>query len=215
MYGQQQQPMYVQPQKSQSSNGCLKAFLIFIGICFFFAIISNIFGDDKNSSEAKDSESKSSVQKETANVSSEPEPVKWEYRETTDEMTDTKNRWASITSDNYITQEFPYSGETYADITVRYMKKYGTDVLISISMGQIIGNDFTRDNYINVRFDDSEPRKYYFNHPEDLSTETIFLSKSSDFIQRCKTAKDIKVEIPIFQSGRAVFKFHVDECLDW
>ena len=46
----------------------------------------------------------------------------------TDEMTDSENIWASVKSDNYVNQDFPYEGNTYASITVRYMKKYGYDV---------------------------------------------------------------------------------------
>ena len=130
-------------------------------------------------------------------------------------MTDTKNIWASITSDNYIYQDFPYEGMTRAKIIVRYMKKYGYDVLIEISQGQIYGKEYNGQNYITARFDEASPKRYYFNEAADGSSEVVFLNNRSDFMKRCKQAKDIKIDIPIWQEGRPVFTFHVDEPLVW
>lgn len=215
MPGQYQQPMYAQPQKPKSSNGCLKAFLIFLGICFFIGVISNIFGGNDTTASSKGSDSLSNEVNDSTKKTAENNPLTWNYDVTIDEMTDSENRFATIESINYIEQDFPYSGKTRAGIAVRYMKKYGTDVLISITQGQIIGDNYRGDNYVNVRFGDSEPKKYYFNHAADLSSETIFITKSKDFIERCKSAKDIKIEIPLYQGGRPVFSFHVDETLNW
>lgn len=145
----------------------------------------------------------------------EPSVVTWYIRTEKDEMTDTKNIWASITSDNYIYQDFPYEGMTRAKIIVRYMKKYGYDVLIEISQGQIHGNEYNGQNYITVRFDEASPKRYYFNEAADGSSEVVFLNNRSDFMKRCKQAKDIKIDIPIWQEGRPVFTFHVDEPLVW
>lgn len=146
-----------------------------------------------------------------------PEPVlvKWRITDDIDAMTDTKNIWAIITSDDYIRQDFPYDGLTYASITVRYMKKYGYDVLIEITKGQIDGREYYGTNYITVRFDGGAPKKYYYNEAADGSADVVFLKSSSDFIKKCKKAKDIIIDIPIYQSGRPVFSFHVDEPLVW
>lgn len=146
-----------------------------------------------------------------------PEPVlvKWRIRDDIDPMTDTKNIWARITSDDYIRQDFPYNGLTYASITVRYMKKYGYDVLIEITQGQIDGREYYGTNYITVRFDGGTPKKYYYNEAADGSTDVVFLKSCSDFIKKCKKSKDIIIDIPIYQSGRPVFSFHVDEPLVW
>lgn len=95
------------------------------------------------------------------------------------------------------------------------MKKYGYDVIIVISKGQIHGSRFNGDNYITARFDEGAPKKYYFNEAADGSSDRVFLTNKSDFIKRCKQAKDIKIDIPIFQSGRPAFTFHVDEPLVW
>ncbi|MBO7559114.1 MAG: hypothetical protein J6T52_11560 [Bacteroidaceae bacterium] len=141
--------------------------------------------------------------------------VVWDFSIEKDEMTDSKNIWASIISDNSISQDFPYEGLTFAKITIRYMKKYGFDAIISITKGQIHGNRYNGNNYITARFDDRTPKKYYYNEAADGSSEMVFISSKSDFIKKCKQAKDIKIDIPIFQAGRPLFIFHVDEPLVW
>lgn len=147
----------------------------------------------------------------------EPEQssVQWAISTEKDPMTDSKNIWAKIESDDYVTQSFPYEGYTYASITVRYMKKYGYDVLIQITKGQITGSSYNGTNYITARFDDGSPQKYYFNESADGSSDVVFIRNTSDFIKRCKKAKDIKIDLPLYQGGRPVFSFHVDEPLVW
>ena len=130
-------------------------------------------------------------------------------------MTSSKNVWASILSDNSIDLDPPYHSAN-AKITVRYMKKFGGyDAIISITDGQIYGNEYSNNNYILARFDNGQPIKYWFNEPSDGSSESIFIRRTSDFIAHCKKAKDIKIEIPIYEGGRPVFEFHVDEPLKW
>lgn len=146
---------------------------------------------------------------------SEPITKTWDFTIKKDEMTDTKNIWATIQSDDYIIQEFPYGGNTYAAITVRYMKKYGFDVLVYITKGQINGSDYYGTDYITARFDDGSPKKYRFDEAADGSSDHVFLRNSQDFINRCKKAKNIKIDIPVYQAGRPVFSFHVDEPLVW
>lgn len=152
---------------------------------------------------------------EVVDVAPEIKMSTWDFTFDKDPMTDTKNIWATINSDNYITQDFPYGGNTYASITVRYMKKYGYDVLIQITKGQINGRSYSGTDYITARFDGGTPKKYYFNESADGSTETIFIRSHSDFISRCKKAKDIVIDIPIYKNGRPTFSFHVDEPLVW
>ena len=152
---------------------------------------------------------------EVVDVAPEVRKSTWDFTIDKDPMTDTKNIWATIRSDNYIIQDFPYGGNTYASITVRYMKKYGYDVLIQITKGQINGRSYSGTDYITARFDGGTPKKFYFNESADGSTETIFIRSRSDFISRCKKAKDIVIDIPIYQNGRPTFSFHVDEPLVW
>lgn len=141
-------------------------------------------------------------------------PIVWSFSTEKDKMTSTKNIWAKIYSNNSVSLDFPYE-DTGATITIRYMKKYGYDAMVSIGSGQIYGSEYENDNYVMVRFDEGKPIKYWFDEPSDGSSEMIFIRKTKDFIARCKKAKDIKVEVPLYQAGRPIFEFHVDEPLKW
>lgn len=207
-------------EETKKKNGCMKWALIILGVFVLLIILGNIVGDDEQTSQdgkkvndtvaVADTEGK--VEDEKIN---EKDILTWHYESSMDEMTDTKNVWASLKSDNYIEQEFPYEGDTYATIIIRYMKKYGTDVILEIDRGQIVGIDVNATNFVSAKFDDAEPRKYYFDNAADMSTEQVFLRNAKDFINRCKSAKVIKVDIPMFQAGRPVFTFHVDKPLEW
>lgn len=155
------------------------------------------------------------VEADNSYSDSKPVAKTWNFAIDKDPMSDTNNIWASIRSDNYVTQDLPYEGSTYAKITVRYMKKYGYDVIIEITKGQINGRSYYNTDYITARFDDGTPKKYFFNEAADGSSNVVFLRHSSDFIKKCKQAKDIKIDLPLYQGGRHVFSFHVDEPLVW
>ena len=178
-------------------------------------IIGSIFddGSENKKEQTQASDSTSVTEKRIGDADSDV--LTWAYNRSMDEMTETENVWASLKSDNYIEQGFPYEGESYATITVRYMKKYGNDVILRIDKGQIVGIDVSGTNYVTAKFDDGEPKKYYFDDPADMSTEQVFLRNAKDFIKKCKTAKVIKVDIPLYQAGKPVFTFHVDKPLEW
>ena len=213
------------PSSDNSSSWAIFAFaavIIAIFVIFFTAItIDKKYNRDKSLSQlvSETQDYNETVEADTiADIrTSKPESPKntWEIRTEKDEMTDTKNIWAEIKSEDFICQDFPYDGLTYAFITVRYMKKYGYDVLIQISQGQIDGRSYYRTDYITARFDEGAPKRYYFNEAADGSSDVVFLRNKSDFIKKCKQAKNIKIDIPIYQSGRPVFTFHVDEPLVW
>jgi hypothetical protein len=202
-----QEPL--QPKMSKK-KGCLIGGLVVFGVILIIGAIASKCGNDSTSDNGTATSNLISEVKETVKDS-----VTWDIDTKIDEMTDTKSIWATIHSDNFINQDFPYEGETYAYITVRYMKKYGYDVLIKINQGQIYGASYYGNNYINVRFDQNEPKKYYFNESADGSSETVFLKNHKDFMEKCKTAHDIKIEIPLYQGGNNLFTFHVDKPLVW
>lgn len=109
--------------------------------------------------------------------------------------------------------DFPYEGNSYLTITVRWMKKYGYDVLLEITKGQMVGNEYNGTNYVRVRFDGGKVQKFYYNEPNDGSSNLVFLKKAHTFIEKCKSAKDIIIEQEFYQEGVHQFKFHVDEPL--
>lgn len=211
--------------KDEDKRSRWKVLGIYVAFAFILYLISGVGGNktESKSSNLVSNADKATVVDSTASVKTEvesPKPksnlVGWKETEEIDEMTDTKNVWKTIRSLNGVMQDFPYNnGETYAKITVRYMKKYGNSVLITINQGQILCNPFSNNNYVTVRFDEQKPKKYSFNGAADGSTETVFLNNSADFIANAKKAKDIKIEFSLFQGGNPLFKFHVDEPLVW
>lgn len=201
----------------EKRRSCLSVFFFCIVIIILIVAVIKTFSDDEKRSAKKEAEVEKKVSEvvEKANKEVEKEKVKeWEFSFDEDEMTSTRNVYARISSDNTIDQDFPY-GATGANICIRYMKKYGYDVLVTIDEGQFSGIDVSGTNYIMVRFDKGKAIKYWYSNSDDGSSDCVFIRKTNDFIKRCKEAKDIKIELPLFQNGRPVFKFHVDKPLVW
>lgn len=205
--------------EKESSNPVFIVAAAIIGLIILFSLLTCLANRHEKAQSAEQEQELAVVDSDSIEIVDEyvAEPAKavWDISIEKDEMTDTKNIWASITSDNYILQDFPYEGRTRAIITVRYMKKYGYDVLIQISQGQMNGRDYYSTNYVTARFDDGTPKKYYFNESADGDSKVVFLRNHSEFIKNCKKAKDIKIDLPLYQGGRPVFTFHVDEPLVW
>ena len=197
----------------ESSNTWLYIFATIIALVVLFVFVIGFSGKKQSSQPYIETDEEVEVDSVAAIALDDVAPknykVTWDFTISKDEMTDSKNIWASITSDNYISQDFPYEGNTRATITVRYMKKYGYDVLIQISQGQMNGRHYYGTDYISARFDENKPKKYYFNESADGDSKVVFLRNSSDFIKNCKKAKDIKIELPLYKGGRPIFTFHV------
>lgn len=147
------------------------------------------------------------------NTPIEVEKKTWSLQTKQDEMDDSKSYWYSLQSDNYANFDFPYKGDSYLTITVRWMKKYGYDVLLEITDGQMVGDEYNGTNYVRVRFDGGKVQKFYYNEPNDGSSNLVFLRNAQKFIEKCKNAKDIIIEQEFYQEGVHQFKFHVDEPL--
>lgn len=201
----------------EKRKSCLPLIFFYVVIFILIVAVVNTCSDDDKRSAEKEAEIEKKVSEvvEKANKEVEKEKVKeWEFSFKEDEMTSSRNVYARISSDNTIDQNFPY-GATGANICIRYMKKYGYDVLVTIDEGQFSGIEVSGTNYIMVRFDKGKAIKYWYNETDDGSSDCVFIRKANDFIKRCKEAKDIKIELPLYQNGRPVFKFHVDKPLVW
>lgn len=141
-------------------------------------------------------------------------PEGWTRSEETDPMNDSKSVFVSVTSDNSNKLDLPY-GDAYVTLTVRRMKKYGVDVIVKSSSGQIYGSEYNGDNYVTIRFDSNKPVRFYFNEASDGSSDVVFLRKRTAFIQAAKKAHEITVEVPYYQGGRQVFYFTTPDPLEW
>lgn len=134
--------------------GCLSyVVLMLIGAVIAYSTMSDKERAEMDTEDATEKSIHAGV-KDATNMDS----VTWDIQTSIDEMTDTKNILASIRSINHINQGFPYEGNSYAIITIRYMKKYGYDVLVQISKGQIHGSSYSGTDYITARFDEGPLR---------------------------------------------------------
>lgn len=140
---------------------------------------------------------------------------KWEYDAQTDEMSDDSIFFASIISDNTEFFSAPYDGGTDSRITVRKHPKYGTDVIVAISQGQLLCSDYNGTDYVTVRFDDAPAKKYRTAEPADYSSDCLFIINKKDFIANAKKAKTIKVQMPVYEEGDVIFTFSTENSLKW
>ena len=180
--------------------------LVFMGACI-----------NSNNSSASASDETANTEEVTDSVNTDTNEVSektWDFTSDTDDMDDSVNKYYSLRSDNFANFDFPYQGDSYLTITVRYMKKYGYDVLLNIDKGQMVGNEYNGTNYVRVRFDNGKVEKYYYSEPNDGSADCVFIKNASTFIKKCKTAKTIIIEQEFYQEGVHQFKFHVDKSLE-
>ena len=190
-----------------------KIILVIVGVSFFVLCINMCNSITTSNSTYLDSDTAVIDTALYGNMPTEVEKKTWSLLTEQDKMDDSKSYWYSLQSDNYANFDFPYEGDSYLTITVRWMKKYGYDVLLEITKGQMVGNEYNGTNYVRVRFDGGKVQKFYYNEPNDGSSNLVFLRNAQKFIEKCKNAKDIIIEQEFYQEGVHQFKFHVDEPL--
>lgn len=188
-----------------------KVLYVLGGILLVGFLVNLCSGESKKGTTASDSTQTSTS---TSSSTSSQEDSKYTYSEKVDEMTDGKVKLASITSDNTIELEFPY-GDCALTYTIRKSSKGDNDVFLRISSGQFIGNEFTGDNYVMVRFDSLPATKYFFVNASDGSTDVVFLKNVKDFIAKAKQAKEVKIEATLFDAGSRLFRFSTPQPLVW
>lgn len=229
----QQQPSYIQPgypiqqgypqpQNSKNKPGCLKMFIILFVCIFIFLFMLGIIGsflpehDNINKNVYQDSTYVTVKNENLADkVFEHPKGKMWSYDEYVDEMTDKKDYYASLKSDNSHEFDFPYEGGSYGKITIRKSHQYGLDVYFNVTKGQLLCNEYNGTNYVTVRFDNKPAKKYYTTSAADGSSDILFLGNVKDFIYNAKKAKEIKIQVPVYNEGNPVFEFTVDSLLVW
>lgn len=190
-----------------------KIILIIVGVSFLVLCINMCNSTTPSNGSSLDSDTAVVDTALYENMPTEVEKKTWSLQTEQDKMDDSKSYWYSLQSDNYANFDFPYEGDSYLTITVRWMKKYGYDVLLEITKGQMVGNEYNGTNYVRVRFDGGKVQKFYYNEPNDGSSNLVFLRNAQKFIEKCKNAKDIIIEQEFYKEGVHQFKFHVDEPL--
>jgi len=136
----------------------------------------------------------------------EPPRPKWQYQSEKDEMRGVTNRWASLTSEDAVSLEFPYGGGSTLRIVVRSMpKRSAQDIILNLSKGQLdCGFDGCR---VPVKFDDNAIINYSANRARGGDNDSIFIQEKSGFLKRLKASKSVMVEVPIWKHGPTQFRF--------
>lgn len=177
---------------------------IYIAIWLVLGFIGGALStDDPSTSEAVET----SVAQPANQVETVKEPDNWEYYEKKDEMSDEVLYIASCVSTNMHEFDFPYNGGSYLYLKIRNMNGKN-DVFLQISKGQIM-TSISGSEYVRFKFDGGEPIKYSFSSSSDGDPTYAFINQSNALIKKIKAAKDIKIDIPMFQEGRPVFNFDV------
>lgn len=130
----------------------------------------------------------------------------WSYQEKKDEMRGSTSKWATVDATAPIRLDFPY-GESTPTLTVRYMKQYGTDIMISLN-GQITCRGYN-DDTVSVKFDNGPIKRWSCLHSDDGDSSTAFISPAKPFIAAIKKAKRVTIEAPVYQAGNVQMTFDV------
>jgi hypothetical protein len=132
----------------------------------------------------------------------------WSYSEDEDKVRGGTTYYARTTSTNSISQEFPYDSDTTMSLTVRKSPAYGTDVILTISSGQMMCPSYEGCSG-TVRFDNGPAQRVSFNGPADNSSDTIFVIGAKQFIARLKGAKKVTIEKTLYEAGNPQFEFDI------
>jgi|GEM_PF-2925140 len=139
----------------------------------------------------------------------------WDYATKTDAMTGKSGQYATLTSKDSLRLDFPYKGDNYTSITVRHHSRYGVDVYVSIWKGQMPCYSFGKGCQILIRFGDGQPVTFDGISPDDSDTRVVFVQNPQKFITLAKSAKSIKVQLPIYKAGGTIAEFDTATPLVW
>lgn len=132
----------------------------------------------------------------------------WSYTTDQDKVRGGTSYFASTTSTNTVHQDSPYDSETTMRMTVRRMPSSGTDVVLTISSGQLMCPSYEGCSG-TVRFDDGPAQRISFNGPADNSSDTIFVEGAKSFVGKLKKAKKVIIEKTLYEAGEPQFEFDV------
>lgn len=127
-------------------------------------------------------------------------PRTWVYATETDAMMDNPGKRACVTSDNEVTQSFPYETTT-AQLCVRQHPKFGLDVYLQLdSKGQILCRSYSGCP-IRIRYDKGAVRTVQGNEASDNSSEIVFFRSARSMVANLKKTNKTIIEITLYQNG--------------
>ena len=202
-----------QPARAQPSSGQIIAAVV--GGFFVLLLIIGSLGSDSNQTGQLDrnvaglsSDGDAALDAAGRNVSSSMDTDRWSYSTDGDKVRGGTTYYATTTSTNSISQSFPYDSATTMDMTLRKSPAYGTDVILTISSGQMMCSSYDGCSG-SVRFDDGPAQRIEFNGPADHSSEVVFVVGAKSFIAKVRKAKKVVIEKTLYQAGAPQFEFDV------
>lgn len=132
----------------------------------------------------------------------------WEYSNNVDKVRGGTSYYAETTSTNSVSQDPPYDSDTRMRMTVRKAPAFGTDVIFTITSGQLLCPSYEGCSG-TASFDGGPAERISFNGPADNSSDTIFVEGAPSFIAKLKKAKKLVLEKTLYQAGSPQFEFNV------
>lgn len=132
----------------------------------------------------------------------------WSYSTDEDKIRGATTYQATTTSTNAIYQGPPYDASTTMNLVIRKSPAQGTDVILTISSGQMMCPSYEGCSG-TVRFDDGQAQRISFNGPADNSSDTVFVIGAKSFIAKLEKAKRVVIEKTLYEAGNPQFEFNV------
>lgn len=132
----------------------------------------------------------------------------WKYDTVKNKMTDAKDIFCRVQSNESLNLTAPYDGVNFGQLTVRRMNGEMA-IVISIMKGQISGG--YENEYFKARFDDGKQITFSYSEPTDNSTETIFVENESKFLKLLRKSKKVLIQIPLYQNGNQILEFNTQD----
>jgi hypothetical protein len=145
---------------------------------------------------------------DTSKPPPEEDTPSWSYSQDEDKVRGGTTYYARTTSTNSIAQSFPYDSDTTMSLAVRKSPAYGTDVILTISSGQMMCPSYEGCGG-TVRFDNGPAQHVSFNGPADNSSDTVFVEGAKAFIAKLRKAKKVTIEKTLYEAGSPQFEFDV------
>lgn len=140
--------------------------------------------------------------------------AQWQYSDERDPMAGKNTAVAHIRSVNTLKLDFPYAGKNHAFIKIQQQSQTDLRVQFTIAKGQLVCSAHSR-CYVQVKFDDEPPTKFFASPPADHSSNVVFLNDASQFVTRAATARRILVQANIYQEGAPILEFSSQTPLSW
>lgn len=132
----------------------------------------------------------------------------WKYETTKDEMTGNEVTLASTKSINSQDLHWPYGPNVTALLMIRKHPRYGKDVFLTLTKGQILCHSYENCSIL-IRFDENKPEKYAAIGPSDNSSDQVFIRNYEKFVSNVKKSKTVRIELPMYQDGNMAWNFNV------